>query len=129
MGRSLPSLVRAGRHPDDHETNDRTVHAGALAQVVDEYDREEHESALLLEAARTVDLLDTLNTNVQTEGAIIDSPQGRRANPAAVESRHQRMALARLIAVLRLPSGEGDQATRPQRRAGARAPYIVRPGA
>jgi len=99
------------------------------SSIADEYDLEEHESAVLLEAARTVDLLDTLNTNVQTEGAIIDSPQGRRANPAAVESRHQRMALARLIAVLRLPSGEGDQATRPQRRAGARAPYIVRPGA
>jgi hypothetical protein len=38
-----------------------------------------------------------------------------------VEARQQRIALARLLAALRLPSGEeGEQDRRPQRRMGVR---------
>lgn len=37
-------------------------------------------------------------------GALVTSPQGVKANPAAVEARQQRIALARLLAALRLPS-------------------------
>jgi hypothetical protein len=97
--------------------------------VVDEWELEEHEIALLVQAVRTVDLLDRLDGLVRDEGAVIDSPQGRRANPAAVEARQQRIALARLLAALRPPAGdEGDQqaSARPQRRAGVRGVYAVR---
>jgi hypothetical protein len=50
---------------------------------------------LLVEAVRTVDLLDRLDTEVRRDGPTIDSPQGLRAHPAAVEARQQRIALAR----------------------------------
>ena len=97
--------------------------------VMADYELDEHERTLLVEAVRTVDLLDRLEVEVKREGAITESPQGRRANPAAVEARQQRIALARLLAALRLPAGEdGDQqaTARPQRRVGARGVYALK---
>lgn len=97
--------------------------------VVSEYDLDEHETAILLEAVRTVDLLQELEARAAKDGAVIDSPQGLRAHPAVVEARQQRIALARLLAALRLPAGEaGDRQAnaRPQRRAGVRRPYGIR---
>ena len=97
--------------------------------VLSVYELEEHETALLTEAVRTVDLLEDLAAAVRRDGVLIDSPQGVRAHPAAVESRQQRIALARLLAALRLPAGdEGDaqKDARPQRRVGARGTYQIR---
>src|SRR5215212_7785585 len=97
--------------------------------VVSEFDLEEHETALLVEAVRTVDLLHELEARATRDGAVIDSPQGLKAHPAIVEARQQRIALARLLAALRLPAGEdGDRQAnaRPQRRAGVRTPYGIR---
>ncbi len=91
------------------------------AAVTDDYELEEHELALLREAARTVDLLDRLDRRVREDGPIVSSPQGDRAHPAAVEARQQRIALARLLASLRLPAG--DEAGRPQRRGAVRGTY------
>jgi hypothetical protein len=102
------------------------------ASIVDRYELDEHERALLVEAVRTVDLLDRLDTEVRRDGPTIDTPQGLRAHPAAVEARQQRIALARLISALRLPEdGEGTASTtgRPQRRAGARGFYSLAGGA
>ena len=99
------------------------------SSVIDEYDLEEHEVALLTEAVRSVDLLTRLDAAVRRDGPLVDSPQGAKAHPAAVEARQQRIALARLLAALRLPAGEpGDQqqSARPQRRAGARGTYGIR---
>lgn len=94
------------------------------ASVVDAYELEEHEAALLLEAARTVDLLDDLAALVARDGPMV----GGKMHPAAVEARQARIALARLTAALRLPAGEeGDEqkgARRPQRRVGARGVYL-----
>lgn len=98
--------------------------------VLSEYELEEHERALLVEAVRTIDLLTELEQMVKAEGSVIDSPQGRKAHPAAVEARQQRIALARLLAALRLPAGDEDDkqsgARRPQRRAGVRGTYGIR---
>lgn len=96
--------------------------------VTEEYELEEHETALLVEAVRTVDLLARLDAETRRRGAIVDSPQGRKANPAAVEARAQRIALARLLAALRLPAGEDEsgEGRRPQRRVGARGVYGIR---
>lgn len=97
--------------------------------VVAEYDLDVHEERLLVEAARTVDLLDELEQAVRADGAVIQSPQGLKAHPAAVELRQQRIALARLLVALRMPAGdEGDQVQgrRPQRRGGVRGTYGVR---
>lgn len=100
------------------------------ASVLADYELEEHEMAMLREAVRTVDLLDELDKVVQDDGAVISSPQGVKAHPAAVEARQQRIALARLLAAMRLPAGEeGDEAgspRRPQRRVGFRRPYGIR---
>lgn len=89
--------------------------------VLNGFELDEHEMALLIEATRTVDLLDELDAAVKSEGAVIDSPHGRKAHPAAVEARQQRIALARLLAALRLPSGDTED--QPQRRGGARGTY------
>ena len=93
------------------------------ASVVDHYDLDEHETALLVQAVQTVDLCTRLEDVVQSEGPVIDSPQGRKAHPAAVELRQQRLTLARLLAALRLPTGEEDG--RPQRRVGVRGVHRI----
>lgn len=106
--------------------------AEALAlwsSVVDDYDLEEHERTLLVQAVRTVDLLEKLDEEVRRDGPLVESPQGQKAHPAATEARQQRIALARLLAALRLPAGdEGDQqaGARPQRRVGVRGTYGIR---
>lgn len=97
--------------------------------IVDEFELDEHELALLLEAVRTVDVLDLLDARIRRDGPIVSSPQGDKANPALVEARQQRIALARLLAVLRLPAGdESDRKSgmRAQRRVGARGTYGIK---
>ncbi len=97
--------------------------------VVDVYDLDEHELVLLREAVRTVDLLTELDAAVRAEGPLLAGPQGVRAHPGAKEARMQRIALARLVAALRLPAGgEGDQqaGARPARKVGVRGTYGIR---
>jgi hypothetical protein len=94
--------------------------------VLEAYDLDEHELALLVQAVRTVTLLDRLDAEVRRDGVTLDSPQGSRVHPAAVEARQQGITLARLIGALRLPAGaDGDQqiGARPQRRVGTRGVY------
>lgn len=89
--------------------------------VMAKYVLEEHETALLREAVRTVDQLDALAAAVDADGAILDG----RVHPALVESRQLRIALARLLGALRLPAGDEDDQRRPQRRVGARGVYAI----
>jgi len=99
------------------------------ASVVDVYELEHHEIVLLTEAVRTVDLLAALDDAVRADGALVESPQGLKAHPGAVEARQQRIALARLLGALRLPAGgEGDRQAnaRPARKVGVRGFYAVR---
>lgn len=105
----------------------RTAGKRLWTSVQRDYELETHEQRLLLEAARTLDLLDELAAAVDRDGALVDSQQGLRANPAAVEARQQRITLARLLAALRLPAGDEDDVTnrRPQRRVGARGVYSI----
>ena len=94
--------------------------------VVRDFDLAEHEEVLLREACRTLDLLDELAAAVRRDGPL--TAEGK-AHPAAVEARAQRIALARLLAALRLPAGEvGDHqaSARPQRRVGARGVYGIK---
>ncbi len=115
--------------PDRAPAGTRAPGRRLWSSVVDVYDLDEHELALLREAVRTVDLLDLLEAELRRDGVMVESPQGCKAHPAAVEARQQRIALARLLAALRLPAGQdGDQqiAARPQRRVGVRTPYGIR---
>jgi hypothetical protein len=99
--------------------------------IAGQYELDEHEVALLVETVRTVDLCEKLEERVRADGPLVDTPQGLKAHPAAVEARQQRIALARLLAALRMPAGDvGDQVQgrRAQRRVGARGVYGIRGG-
>jgi hypothetical protein len=92
--------------------------------VLGKYELEEHELALLREAVRTVDDLDALAAVTARDGVTVDG----KVHPALVEARQLRIALARLVAALRLPAGDEDDqaaARRPQRRVGARGVYSL----
>ncbi|SFO52706.1 hypothetical protein SAMN05216207_107811 [Pseudonocardia ammonioxydans] len=90
--------------------------------VLGDFELEEHELALLREAVRCVDTLDQLDAIVRADSGPID-PSGR-VHPGVVEARQLRVTLARVLAALRLPSGDEDEA-RPQRRAGVRGTYAT----
>jgi hypothetical protein len=97
--------------------------------VTADYELDQHELALLAAACRTADRLQDL------ADALTDAPltvQNNRGDlivqPLLVEQRQQSLVLARLLASLRLPSGEtaeGDL-VRPQRRGAARGSYGIR---
>ena len=95
--------------------------------ITDAYELAAHELSILLEAARTVDALSELQKIVDVEGVTNTSPQGVRAHPALVELRNQRVTLAKLVASLRIPLADEEEAGRtPQRRVGIRAVSSIR---
>ena len=93
-----------------------------VADVLDE-----HEQATLLQACRLADLCDDLQRTIESEGLMSESSQGPRVHPAVVELRQQGIALARLLAALRIPAGEADDGRTPA-RPGARGVYAIRGG-
>lgn len=93
--------------------------------VADGYDLEVHEQLLLLQACRTADLLDRLSTAAARGRLTVMNVKGEEVtNPVITEHRQQSLVLARLLASLRMPSGEEEG--RPQRRGAARGSYGVR---
>lgn len=92
--------------------------------VVADFDLDEHEQQLLHETCRTRDLCDRLQTVLDSDGVMSTSSQGIRVHPAAVELRQQRIALARLLAALNVPSGEETPSVR-----APRGVYAIRGGA
>jgi hypothetical protein len=93
--------------------------------VVDQFDLDEHERALLLSACRTADLLDRLAAEADADLTVTNRFGEVVSAPSVVEHRQQSLTLARLLASLRLPSGEMDEG-RPQRRGAARGSYGLR---
>jgi hypothetical protein len=92
--------------------------------VTKDYGIEEHERLLLIEAARVADRLDAIA--IELVGAPLTTVNFKGdpcANPLLIEARQQAIVFARLCASLRLPSGDEDDPTRPQRRGGARGTY------
>lgn len=89
------------------------------------FDLDVHEQLLLLQACRTADLLDRLSLEAARGALTVVNQKGDRVtNPVVTEHRQQSLVLARLLASLRMPSGEED--ARPQRRGAARGSYGVR---
>lgn len=80
------------------------------------------EIALLIELARTFDLLDELDDDVKARG-VFDSLG--KVRPAVVERRQQQIVAARLVASLRLPADLSRPERRPQRRGASRGVYEV----
>jgi hypothetical protein len=79
----------------DTPTELRESGACLWRSVVDQNVLDEHVSTLLLQASRTVDLLDELFEAVDRDGALIVGDKGERVHPAAIEARQQRIALHR----------------------------------
>jgi hypothetical protein len=95
--------------------------------VVTEYDLQVHEEILLLEASRCSDRLDRLAEEAAKGTVTVRNIKGDQvAHPAMVEARQQGAALSRLLASLRLPSGDEGDMSRPQRRGAARGSYGIR---
>lgn len=90
--------------------------------AVGEFVFDPHELALLAQIVRIKDHLDALDEVVKRDGVMVETVAGEKPNPALVEHRQQSIALARVQAALRLPSGDED-AARPQRRVGVRGTY------
>lgn len=94
--------------------------------VLDEYEIDKHEELLLLQACRTADHLDELAKAAEDAPLLTNWKGDPVANPALTEHRQKSLTLARLLASLRLPSGEDEEMNRPQRRGAARASYGLR---
>lgn len=93
--------------------------------ITAEADLEVHEKILLLEACRVTDRLQALDEDLADAPLTVTNNKGDEvANPLLTESRQQQATLTRLIASLRLPTGEED--ARPQRRGAARGAYGIR---
>lgn len=73
--------------------------------VTDKFDLDPPELTLLAEGCRMVDLLADLRAEVDRSGLMVESSQGIRVNPAAVEARQLSLALAKLVGSLGLPKG------------------------
>jgi hypothetical protein len=85
---------------------------------------DEHEQLLLVEACRVADRLQRLAD--ESDGAPLTTQNFKGddvANPLLVEARQQSLVFARLLASLRLPIGDEDDMTRPQRRGAVRGVY------
>jgi hypothetical protein len=72
-----------------------------------------HHLELLRRAVALADRVEQLDALVDAEGAVIESPQGRKVHPALVESRNQTALLARLLAALGLPDVADEERAGP----------------
>lgn len=104
--------MTARRSPEGLRSSGRALWRAITADYV----LAPHELTLLLQAARTTDLLDDLEAEIRERGALVESPQGRKASPAAVEARQQRLTLARLLVALRIPADGSTADGRTQAR-------------
>lgn len=102
--------------------------------VADDFELDVHEKLLLIEACRCADRLDRLAAEAADGTVTVTNFKGDQvAHPAMVEARQQAIVLSRLLASLRMPSGEepadapgGTLGRRPQRRGAARGTYRPR---
>lgn len=82
------------------------------------------DSLLILEqAAATADRIQALEELVTTEGLVSKSQRGKSIHPAAVEQRHQRALLQRLLKALDLEPADDDDPKQPRTGRGRFAPW------
>ncbi len=97
------------------------------SSVMEGWEIDPWERTLLLQACRCVDRLDDLAEAAAASTAVVTNAKGDQApHPAIVEARQQSIVLTRLLASMRLPVGDEDDLTRPQRRGSARGAYAAR---
>lgn len=97
--------------------------------MVEEFDMDDHELAVLREAVRTLTACDQLAKVLDAEGVASTGSKGQRVvHPAVSELRMQRLAFVRLIAQLRLPEEPQQDETagrRPPQIGAARGMYAI----
>jgi hypothetical protein len=93
-------------------------------RVLGDFELAEHEQAVLLQACRTVDILDRLQVVIDDGAVVVESPQGLKTNPAIVEFRQQAVTLAKCMAALRIPAEDCEDPGRTQQRVGVRRPTL-----
>ena len=77
-------------------------------EINTEYELGEHERALVVALVRQVDRLDALEKLITEEGLMVHGHGTSKIHPAVIEARQSAIAVARICAALRLPSGEQD---------------------
>lgn len=77
--------------------------------ITTEYELETSELAVLTEVCLTKTRIQQLDKIVDAEGLVIDSPQGKKVHPAAVESRQLRLLFNQLSRTLKFPGLELDK--------------------
>lgn len=108
------TTTRAARAPKELKDGGKRL----WNRVLRDFELADHEESILQQACRTVDILDRLQVEIGAGALMVMSSQGSRMNPAVVEFRQQTLALAKLMASLRIPFGDDEAA--PQQRSGVR---------
>lgn len=114
FGGDILSTTRATRAPKELASTGKKL----WNRVLKEFELADHEELVLLQACRIADNLDRLQLDLGTGTMLLESSQGSRIHPAAVEARQQSLALAKIMASLRIPFGDED--AQPQKRSGVR---------
>jgi hypothetical protein len=114
FGDDILSTTRATRAPKELASTGKKL----WNRVLKEFELADHEELVLLQACRIADNLDRLQLDLGTGTMLLESSQGSRIHPAAVEARQQSLALAKIMASLRIPFG--DEEAVPQKRSGVR---------
>lgn len=94
--------------------------------ILSEFEIDVHERVTLYEACRVADRLDAIGIAAESSDLLVTNAKGDEvANPLLIEARQQAIVYTRLVASLRLPTGEDESGglQRPQRRGGARGVY------
>lgn len=80
------------------------------AAAQEEYEFDIHESEVLLEACRGLDMIDRIAKAVESDGVMLKGSQGQPVlNGAVGELRQQQAAVARLLSQLNLDAAEVGQ--------------------
>jgi hypothetical protein len=108
------STTRATRAPKELAITGKKL----WNRVLKDFELADHEELVLLQACRIADSLDKLQAEMVGVDVVMQSPQGAKIHPALVESRQQSLALAKVMASLRIPFG--DEESVPQKRSGVR---------
>jgi hypothetical protein len=111
---NILSTKRATRAPKELNDTGKKL----WNRVLRDFELADHEELVLLQACRIADNLDRLQLEMTGTSLVIDSSQGSRIHPALVEARQQSLALAKVMASLRIPFGDED--AQPQKRSGVR---------
>jgi len=111
---------RAAKFPSGLQTAGKSL----WRSVTVDFELDVHEELLLIQACRCADRLDLMAEVLASAPLTVTNHRGDEiVHPLIAESRQQALTLSRLLASMRMPSGDES---RPQRRGMSRGAYGVR---